>query len=75
MDVVEKLLINASDAAKILGVGRSLFYEMNSSGRLGPTSVVLGSKNLWSVDELREWVRAGCPARETWQGIKDSKNE
>ena len=74
MQVVEQLLVNATTAAKMLGVGRSLFYQMSEDGRLGPKYIQFGSKRLWSTDELRSWIAAGCPARENWQKVKDAEN-
>ena len=63
----EQLLISATEAADILGIGRSLFYELQQSGRLGPMAVRLGKRCLWNRSELARWVEAGCPGRERWQ--------
>jgi predicted DNA-binding transcriptional regulator AlpA len=63
----EPLLLSASDAAALLSIGRAHFYAMHSSGRLGPMPIALGRRKLWSVEELREWVQAGCVPREKWQ--------
>lgn len=62
----EKLLISAAEAATMIGVGRTLFYELNTSGRLGPMPVRLGRRTLWRKAELAEWVESGCPVREKW---------
>lgn len=64
----EQLLCSAADAAKLLGIGKSLFYSMHSTGRLGPMPVVFNSKKLWSISELQAWVAAGCPIRDNWNG-------
>jgi predicted DNA-binding transcriptional regulator AlpA len=40
------LLLSAQDAAKLLGIGRSHFYGLHSSGRLGPLPVKLGRRAL-----------------------------
>ena len=60
------LLISSDDVAKLLGIGRSLFYELHSSGRIGPLPVRLGRRTLWRKDELSAWVNSGCPARTKW---------
>jgi predicted DNA-binding transcriptional regulator AlpA len=60
------LLIDAKQAAGLLGIGRSLFYEMHSSGRLGPLPIRLGRAVRWRCDELTRWVDAGCPPRVKW---------
>ena len=60
------LLINVEQAAALLGVGRSLFYSMHSSGTLGPLPIRLGRRVLWRRNELEDWINAGCPARHEW---------
>jgi excisionase family DNA binding protein len=69
---MKTLLLSAKDAAELLGIGKTLFYSMNSSGRLGPLPVRLGKRSLWRQNELEEWVRAGCPHRNIWK--QRSKN-
>ena len=69
---IESLLVSAAEAASLLGIGRSLFYQMHSSGRLGPLPVKLGSRSLWSRVELQLWVENCCPGRAAWQQGKDA---
>ena len=79
---IESFLVDAAGAAKLLGVGKSLFYEMATSGRLGPMPIKFNSKKLYSVPELRNWVLHKCPSRDEWlrilkeqNGNSDKKNE
>jgi len=72
---VESLLVSVQDAAVLLGIGKTLFYELHSTGCLGPIPVKLGSRSLWNRQELTDWVNAGCPAREQWQQIKSNNND
>lgn len=67
---IEPLLISATKAAGLLGIGRSMFYQMHSSGRLGLLPISFGKRKLWSKLELRLWVESGCPARSEWQKRK-----
>lgn len=67
---MESLLLNAKESAIKIGIGRSLFYSLNSSGKLGPMPIKLGRRTLWSAKELENWVEAGCPCREKWLKIK-----
>ena len=67
------LLLSAKEAAKLLSIGRSHFYALDSSGRLGPISIKLGGRTLWNTNELTAWVRAGCPSREQWQSMEIAK--
>ncbi|MHC4658541.1 MAG: helix-turn-helix transcriptional regulator [Planctomycetota bacterium] len=63
----EALLVSASTASKLIGVSRSHFYGLHSSGRLGPMPVKLGKRSLWSRQELADWTARRCPARDRWQ--------
>ena len=62
-----QLLLSATQAARALGISRTTLYGLHSSGRLGPLPVKLGRRTLWSVDELKRWVEAGCPPRDKWR--------
>jgi len=72
---MESLLLFAEDAAALLGVGRTLFYSMHSSGRLGPLPVKLVGRVSWNRREIEAWVEAGCPVRQQWQNRKVAENE
>lgn len=65
------LLVDAPAAARLLGIGKSLFWSMHSSGRLGPLPIRLGRRTLWRKDELTAWIKAGCPARDQWQTMRE----
>ena len=76
MELTTKLLLSAVDAAQLISVGRSHFYALHSSGRLGPMPIQLGRRTLWNRKELESWVAAGCPARGQWlQMIETTKAE
>ena len=68
---VETLLISANEAAELLGIGRSLFYSLNSEGKL-PAPKRLGGRVLWSKQELIEWISVDCPNRQKWESLKDT---
>lgn len=71
---LEPLMVSADDVATLIGVGRSLFYRMLASGRFAPLSVTFGcKKKLWSLEELKAWVRAGCPAQSEGQRMQREK--
>lgn len=74
---LEPLLIQISDAARILGISRATFYGWMAAGKIGPSPVRLGDGNhakpLFSLVELRAWVSAGCPSREQWQAMKGAR--
>lgn len=62
----QPLLLSATDAARILGIGERHFHGLNSAGQLGPLPIQLGRRVLWSREELEQWVRCGCPTRQKW---------
>lgn len=70
---MDSLLLSADEAARLLGIGRSHFYGLHSTGRLGPMPIQLGRRSLWNRQELTDWVNAGCPARRQWQQINGNE--
>jgi predicted DNA-binding transcriptional regulator AlpA len=63
------VLLNSVEAAKMLGVKRTHWYTLKTSGKL-PSSVKLGRRDFWVRDELLHWVAAGCPNQSKWDQIK-----
>lgn len=70
VDAHEPLLVDANDAAAMLGVSRSKLYKMKSSGQL-PLPVRFAGGVRWRVDELRAWVDSGCPSCERWAATRE----
>jgi predicted DNA-binding transcriptional regulator AlpA len=66
------ILLDGRSAAAALGIGRTLFYKLHATGRLGPLPVKLGERSLWVRAELERWALAGCPARDDWLRQKRS---
>ena len=63
----EPLAVAAKGGAAMLGISRSQFFKLHASGRL-PMPVRLGTKSpRWRVAELRAWLDAECPDRQTWE--------
>lgn len=66
----ERLALSAKDAAATLGISRAQLWKLHSAGKI-PLPVRLGTKApRWRVDELRAWVNAGCPDRQTRQQMR-----
>ncbi len=63
---IEPLLVDAKQAAFMLGIGRSHFLALSSSGQIGPMALKLGQRSLYSIKELGKWVDAGLPPRQKW---------
>jgi len=63
---IERILVSAKRAAQMVGVSTAFFYRLHDQGKV-PLPRKLGRRNLWSVEELKAWDRAGCPTRAEWQ--------
>lgn len=69
----EPLLVNAREAARMLSLGKTKFYELHVSGRL-PMPVRFGRAVRWRADELAAWVRSGCPERQRWELLSGGRS-
>ncbi|MCK6498496.1 MAG: helix-turn-helix domain-containing protein [Nitrospira sp.] len=63
------VLLDVRQSAALLGMSRSAFYRLHSSGKV-PLPIRLGGIVRWRRAELLAWVAAGCPTRDRW----DPKN-
>lgn len=71
---MDRLLISAKEAAKMLSISLAFFYSQHNSGKI-PAPRKLGRRSLWSVQELKDWDKAGCPERIKWQSQTKRKTE
>jgi len=62
------LLCSAAEACRLLGIGKSLFYALKSSGRL-PAPIRLGRAVRWNRETLIAWCNAGCPSAERFEAL------
>ena len=60
----EPLAVRASDAARLIGVSLRFLRGLDSSARI-PREIRLKRAKIWSVKELRDWLAAGAPDRDT----------
>lgn len=72
---LKPLMISFDTAAELLGISRSLLYQMNSDGRLGVIPQKIGSRTLINYKELEAWNDAGMPPRERWQKRADNEKK
>lgn len=63
------LLVDATEVARLLGIGESTVWRLASSGKL-PESVRVGRSRRWRRAELEAWIVAGCPSRSAWERIR-----
>lgn len=64
--------LNAEEVAALLGIGKTLLYDMARDGRLGPKSHRLpGTRAIrWIRSELLAWRASGCPRRQKWEAMR-----
>ncbi len=60
------LLITAAQAAATCSKSRRTWWAWDAAGLI-PKPVRIGRSVFWRVDEIREWIVAGCPRREDWE--------
>jgi predicted DNA-binding transcriptional regulator AlpA len=60
------LLLTAKQAAAMCGKSLRTWRTWDAAGWI-PRPVRIGRSTLWRVDELREWIAAGCPRRAEWE--------
>jgi len=74
-DAVQKLAdahateaLDATDAARLLGVSRAAFYQLDNCGQI-PSGITIGTGSIrrWLRSELLAWLKCGAPSRAQWQ--------
>lgn len=58
-DHIQPLLVSRIDAAKMLGVSDRKLAQLVACRAI--PSVKVGTRRLFEPEQLREWVRRGCP--------------
>jgi excisionase family DNA binding protein len=58
------LLIDIKEAAMLLKVSEKTLFTMHKTGQM-PPPIRIGRAVRWSLEALRKWVEAGCPAEPT----------
>ena len=66
------LAVEATQAARLCGVSRATWYSLRKAGRV-PKPIRLGRRVLWRIEELREWMAAGCPPMSRWEAVKNGR--
>lgn len=59
---VEALLGTADDVAMLLSLSERTVWRLLSAKRL-PEPLRIGGSVRWNLDQVREWINAGCPAQ------------
>jgi predicted DNA-binding transcriptional regulator AlpA len=67
------LLIRASRLWQLLGISAATGWRWHAAGKLlRPINFGTGAKTTlrWRMDEVRDWIAAGCPNRERWEAMR-----
>jgi hypothetical protein len=70
---VEALLVPADVAGPMCGRSKASWWRDLAAGRVPAPAWRSPGRTLWSVLELRQWVEAGCPLRNTWEILRSQK--
>jgi predicted DNA-binding transcriptional regulator AlpA len=65
---VRPIGLDSHAAAAYVGVSRSLFLSLVSSGDVAPLPVRIGHRKVWNRLELKHWLASGAPHRNEWKG-------
>jgi predicted DNA-binding transcriptional regulator AlpA len=71
---LEPLLVDADQSAALCGVHTATWYRWVSAKRV-PAPIRLSRGVVrWRVEELKEWILAGCPGRREWEARRSTAN-
>jgi predicted DNA-binding transcriptional regulator AlpA len=68
----DALVVDARQLAKMLGASLRSIRTWDVAGKL-PAPVRIGGRVFWRLNELRAWLDAGAPDRETWAAIRAAR--
>lgn len=63
------LVVDARRLARLLCCGIRTVRTWDTAGKL-PAPLRIGGRVVWSVAEIKLWIRAGCPPRKEWDSRK-----
>ena len=66
---LKPLVVDAKRLARLLSCGVRTVRTLDASGKL-PKPLRIGGSVVWILDEIRAWLTAGAPDRETWEARK-----
>ena len=66
---LKPLVVDAKLLARLLTCGIRTVRTLDASGKL-PKAMRIGGRVVWLVSEIREWLAAGAPDRDTWEARK-----
>jgi predicted DNA-binding transcriptional regulator AlpA len=68
----EQLLVKDKKAAKLCGMGRTKWRELQKQGKI-PPSLKIGRGCFWRVEDIKLWVEWGCPELDDFLELKKNQ--
>jgi hypothetical protein len=75
VSAIEPLLVPASVAGPMCGRGEASWWRDHAAERVPAPAWRAPGRTLWSVEELRQWVQAGCPHRREWEARRAAQRD
>ena len=66
----DKLVLTAAEAAAMFQKSLRTWRTWDAAGQI-PKPLRIGHATYWRPEELKAWVAAGCPDRETWESLRE----
>lgn len=60
------LLVDIKELARQLSRSVASIQRDDDAGRI-PSPIMIGGSKRWRLNEIRAWVRSGCPDRTAWE--------
>jgi prophage regulatory protein len=70
IESLPSFVLTAADAAALFRKSARTWRTWHAYGKV-PAPVCIGRSQYWRLDELKAWVAAGCPDRETWESLRE----
>lgn len=67
------LLWTPDDLAAALQVSVRTLRRQELLGKIGPRPLTIGRAIRYRVDEVRRWIAAGVPDRDTWRAMVENR--
>jgi hypothetical protein len=68
LSLADKLLVDVADLATLTGLGVRTLRRMDAARDI-PGRITCGRRVLFKTEIVREWVKAGLPARDRWVAL------
>jgi predicted DNA-binding transcriptional regulator AlpA len=69
----EPLLIDIKELARLLGISRATAERMKAAGRLPSPIILSAGCHRWRLEEIRDFVKAGCPPRREFEARQQAR--